>query len=249
MSEIVKHSLIQTLSPTETESLKAHYFPKIKEVKRVDLVDPIGMAITKAYVVRGQKMDDLFESMVDEITHELKSNYTWLTVEEFCLAIDLGSKGKLESEFVHISVHNILKWVWLYNEKIRRPALSAQRKHEEEQAEKLEESQRKEKISIFESVIIGKYNGSPESLASDNYGTMASYYRHLDSKKLIALSNEQKKILFDEAKKIKEEDNKNLEEFKPITIEYTVEDIARAKALVLQFEIWKFEDFDLKKAL
>lgn len=196
MSDLVKFVPAPNLLPIEKDSLAAYQHPKIKEVSKSDMAKPIGIALTKAYFNMGSSAKDDFELLLDEVLHELKKNFTTFSVEDICLAIDLGSKGKLGDEFVHVHVKAVLKWIWLYNDKYRREAIHKQRKHEEEQ-EKLKEIANKEKEEKdFEANIQKLYNAFPKGFKTRNKGSLAACYRHMDNKGLCNLSNKSKNEIY-----------------------------------------------------
>lgn len=248
MSSLVKipEKFAANLLPLEKNALTAYYQLKIKEVTKLSMVQPLSEAITKAFIVMGSTPKDDFQLIVEEVLNELKTSFSTFTIQEVCIAIDLGSKGKLGDEFVHVHIKAILKWIWLYNEKIRREAIHKQKEYEEKTEKQLQEFEHKEKIRMFEATIIGRYNGFPESLINDNYGEMAAYYRHLTKRVQVNVPLEKKNELFAAAEKIKEEDRLLAEQnFRSIKIEYTSKQIAEANALKYLFASWQFEKYDL----
>ncbi len=267
------------LTVVEKQSLMAFEMPKIKDLAKTDMVDMISDAISRAYININQSADkdnpknDLLikRQMASSLINDLKDSFGTFSVEEVCLAIDMGSKGKLNNltEIIQpvMSLTNILAWIWLYRDKIRREAQHKQKEYEEKEAKKQEQIDHLAKMLDFETVIIGRYNGFPDSLLNDNYGVKASYYRHLDKLKLFDLPIEKKKELFDKAVKIKEANESEMKaeyealfqmgkqereergKTRILRIEFTEKEIAESLALDYLFDFWQFEGYNLKEAL
>lgn len=203
MSNIVKFVPAPSLLPLEKDALIAHQNPRIKEVGKVDMAKPIGIALTKAITVMGSQVKEDFELMLDEVLHDLKRNCTTFTVEEVCLAIDLGSKGYLGDEFVHVHTRAVIKWLWLFNDKYKREAIHKQHKHEEH-LQKLAEIANKEKAEKeFEADIQKLYNAFPKGFKTRNKGSLAACYRHMDNKGLCNLTNKEKNEIYEGILKIR----------------------------------------------
>ncbi len=204
MSNITKiYPVCETLSPIESQAVLANRQPKIKEIASVNLVDPIEKALSKAIVVMGSTAKIDFKAMHTEIISELKNNFTVFSVEEVCIAIDMGSKGKLGDDFVHVHTRAVLKWIWLYADLVRREALHKQSKSEEKIEKEITQKQRLEKIESFNNEILQVYNSYCENFEMPELSTglKATYCRHLYSKNIVELSAEQEAEIFAKAKK------------------------------------------------
>lgn len=234
-----------SLSTLENEALLASYNPRIKELKKVDFVKTISQAITKAYMVMGSSPKDDYEMIVEEIVNDLKANYTVFTIQEICLAIDLGSKGKLGDEFVHVCVKGVLKWIWLYADKFRREAIHKQKLFDEKLAKETEEADRLANIRSFEETILAKYEAFPESFKKESKGTIAAMYRHLDKKGIIKMSDKEKKEIFAGVLRIKDRTKFS----KASILEITAKELSEYRALRRLFRAWKSFGLDLKSEL
>jgi len=242
---VVPIKINPALSSIENEALLAYYNPKIKELKKVDFVKSISQSITKAYMVMGSSPKDDFEMIVGEIVNDLKANYTVFTVQEICLAIDLGSKGKLGDEFVHVCVKGVLKWIWIYNDKHRRESIHKQRRFEEAQAKITAEADRLAEIQKFEELILKYYDEFPSSFKNESKGRIAAMYRHLDKKGLIKMSDKEKKEIFAGVLSIKDRTKWS----KKGLLEITAKELSEYRALRRTFKAWKEFGLDLKSEL
>lgn len=232
MSNLVKFVPSPSLLPLEKDALIAHQNPRIKEVGKSDMAKPIGIALTKAITVMGSQVKEDFELMLDEVLHDLKRNCTTFTVEEVCLAIDLGSKGYLGDEFVHVHTRAVIKWLWLFNDKYKREAIHKQHKHEEH-LQKLAEIANKEKAEKeFEADIQKLYNAFPKGFKTRNKGSLAACYRHMDKRGLVSLSVEEKKQIFNRILKIKDRVRWMQKGF----MEITAKELSEYRALYLVFK-------------
>lgn len=243
------------LTHAEIMALEANYCEKIKLVKKSDMVEPLTAAITKAnqMIMHTSKGNDI-SVMVDLLIQELKTSFTTYTVEEVCQAIHSGSKKEL-NEFVHISVTEILKWVQLWNDKVRKEAIHKQNKFLEEKQKEIDEQVRKEKIIKFKRSILEYYNhffSSGEFLPLD--GEDAAIFRYLQDQGIINMPNKQKNEIWAEAQKLASEKP----ELKDYSLKnkiqqqlYTagVKEIAEGMALRIVFQEWKDFEFDLEGKL
>lgn len=232
MSNLVKFVPAPSLLPLEKDALIAHQNPRIKEVGKADMAAPIGVALTKAIMVMGSRVKVDFEIMLDEVLHDLKRNCTTFTVEEVCLAIDLGSKGYLGDEFVHVHTRAVIKWLWLFNDKYKREAIHKQHKHEEQLAKQAELANKEKEEKEFEANIQKLYNAFPKGFKTRNKGSLAACYRHMDKKGLVNLTVKQKKDIYDRILKIKD-----YVHWKPKgLLEITAKELSEYRALYLVFK-------------
>ncbi len=211
MNLIGNSNLCPALSPDERNVIKFHEGVKIKDLAKVVMADPLTDAVSKAYLNIGQSSESkTLTVLVATLACELKDCFTTYSIEEICHAIDLGSKGKLNElkDLIQpvISVMNILKWVHLYDDKIRKEAIHKQNKHLEKLAKELTEKEKQEKIEAFKEEICLVYESYcdafgelPEGLSM---GLKASYCRYLYEKNIIELTAEQEREIFDKAKSL-----------------------------------------------
>lgn len=148
MLQIGKSNISTTLTQEHKEALDAYFCAKLREVNKADIITPIKSAVQRAYIVLGQGKNMAageLTLMLDELIKELKTGCFTFTIEEVCLAIDAGVKGKLnelkEIPQPIISVTNIIGWIWIWNEKVRVHAIDQQKRWEEKNNE--EEIKRK----------------------------------------------------------------------------------------------------------
>lgn len=221
----------------------------IKDLKQDQLRIPLVEAIAQALFIK-QNNDvgpDAQKEMADYVAKVLKESFTTYRIAEVCQAIELGARGELYSEqdMNVVSPENIFKWIHRYNEKIRREAIEKQKRHEEKLSKELEEMQRQEKLKTFEDIIIGKYQGFPETFKNESKGALAAMYRHLDKKGLILLSVEVKKNIFNQVLKIKDR-TKWMR--KPL-LELTAKELSEYRALKIVFKDWKEMQINLREEL
>jgi hypothetical protein len=235
------------LTPAEKEALMANFQPKIKTLEQKDLIGPVESAIMKAYVVMGQNAPDTYPIVVKEVIKELKEGFSWLTVDQVCLAIDAGSKGKLD-DVVFISVHNICVWIHKWNQKYRTEAIQKQKQFEEQQDKQFDLDRHKLELIKFEAAILFYYNNQSTSIFKDNYGVLSAYYRHLDKKGLILMKNSRKIEIFEEVQKnfkIAEVEQKQIDE--PIDEKKTAQAIALKEIFADWFDFGYDLEYELKR--
>jgi len=235
------------LTPAEKEALISNFQPKIKTLEQKDLITPVESAIMKAYVVMGQNAPDTYPIVVKEVIKELKDGFSWLTVDQVCLAIDAGSKGKLD-DVVFISVHNICVWIHKWNQKYRTEAIAKQKQFEEQQEKQFDLDKHRLEIIKFEAAILFYYNNQSTSIFKDNYGVLSAYYRHLDKKGLILMKNSRKLEILEEVQnnfKKAEVEQKQFEE--PIDEKKTAQAIALKEIFTDWFEFGYDLEYELKR--
>lgn len=210
MNLLGNSNICPTLSPDERNVVKFHEGVKIKDLTKVIMADPLTDAVSKAYLNIGQSSESkTLTVLVATLAGELKDCFTTYSIEEICHAIDLGSKGRLNElkDLIQpvISVMNILKWVHLYDDKIRKEAIHKQNKHQEKINKELSEKEKQEKVKAFESEICSVYDsycdtfGELQELAM---GLKSSYCRYLYEKNIVELTVEQEQEIFSKAKKL-----------------------------------------------
>lgn len=202
--ELIKHN---PYTPTQTIALDAMNGKKIKELKKSEFSKIIKEAILQGYVIIGQSKDhNVITITTDCLMEELKTNLPSYTPEEIRLAIDYGCKGKLceltELPQPIVTLTNILKFIRLYNEKIRKEAIHKRNELQAKEEKQISESERLAKIKAFEEEIANALLFTPEQIYSLPTGLKAAYYRHLDSKGNASISLDVKNKIFKECEKL-----------------------------------------------
>lgn len=236
---LIPERLSTSLNREEMAILTAYYYPRIKEQSHIEIIDPISQAITKAYLIMGSSPKDDYELILDEVVRELKANFSVFTVEEVGYAWDLGSKGKLGDDFVHVCVKGLLSWIWKYNEKFRRPAISKQNSFEDAERQK----EKEEKLRIeFREGILKLYNGFPKSLRNIDRNGPAYIFGYLDkTMNLVQMDGPKRREIFGLVNQIYARFGN-----KPKNgIELSPENLAKFIALKAVFKEWKDYQFDL----
>lgn len=208
MIQIGNPNISTSLSPTHKTAIEAYFCPKIHALKKTDMVSDLKNALQRAYVILGtgknlDERDTLL--MLDELIKELKEGASTFTVQEVCLAIESGVKGKLNdlSQITQpvISVTNIIKWIWLWNDKVRREAIHEQRKFEDQNRQDEEEAKRIKGNAILDAEIeicYENWKSNNETLDHVPEPLRACYFRRLrerDGKLLEKEIMEQIKII------------------------------------------------------
>lgn len=205
MKQLGDNNYSPTLSPVQINALEASQNTKIKAITKLNILTALKKAIQSAYLSLSQKPNDVktLVPMINELIEELKQYYVTYTIEEICMAIDFGVKGKLNDitkiPQPIISTTNILKWIDLYNEIHRKNALHEQNQYEIKQAKILSEEQLAIGNRITEDSINNTYI---YFLKHDQFpidgimstGLKAAWYRYLDKKQMVKiyLSSEEK---------------------------------------------------------
>jgi hypothetical protein len=194
-------------TPTQNIVLEAMKGKKIKERKTSEYIKDLKECIIQALIILGQKQDsEQIKVLTDCLAYELKQSQSFFTVEEIKMAIDFGAKGKLcelkDLQMPVISLHNILKFIKLYNEKVRREAIAERDKQEAEKDKQISEAERLQKIQAFEEEIERAIQMTPDQLKELPTGLKASYFRHLEKSGKIVLSIEEKKKIYAECEKL-----------------------------------------------
>lgn len=205
-------------TPSQQIAIKAMEGKKINELKKSEYIDSIKEAVINGLICIGQKQDSTqIKTLTDCLVHELHSTKSAFTVEEIRIAIDYGAKGKLcELNSLPqpiISLHNILKFIKLYNENIRREAIHAMNEEADKKEKEITEAERKIKIEAFEAEIEKALMLSLKEKESLPIGLKAAYYRHLDKQGKVNLSNEEKNIIWKRAGDLMPEIEKNRNPF------------------------------------
>ncbi len=110
MSNIQLISQVPGLTPEEQVALRSSNETRIIAIKEFDMKHSVKKMITDALFNNGQNAlgEGDLALMTGKMIHELKRNYSKLTISEVSQAIDMGSKGRF-GDFTHISVRQILK--------------------------------------------------------------------------------------------------------------------------------------------
>lgn len=260
MSNIIKIEKIPALKPAETIALEAHFKPKVKELKKSDMIRPLVASIAKARQIKGHSAsikDD--ELCADIVITELKSTFTTYSIEEICIAIDLGAKGLLDVEnTIHVSAENIFKWIFAYNQKIRQEAIAKMKAFNESEEKRISEEEKIKKHNNFLKEIELSYSVfcDTDELSSIE-GLKAAYYRELKKQNKIDLSNEVRNGIYYEMKSYyervisKQESNKTFQDklnerlYGKHDYEKEIIEKCEAKGLEVQFNEWRAKKYKL----
>lgn len=203
MSNLIKISDIPWLTPSESVALEAYARPKIKEVAKGSMVDQIVGSVALARQIKGQSADEKDDRALSKIViDELKVSFTTFTVEEVCLAINMGAKGFLNTpETVHVSAENVFKWIWKYRDQVRSEAISKQRKFEQELEKQQQEEKRKKGIEELNKIISDQYAAFEieVDVPIGEEFVYASRYRWIVSQLGEQLTVEERRVIWEEA--------------------------------------------------
>ena len=201
--ELIKHN---PYTPTQSIALDAMNGKKIKELKKSEFSKTIKDAIIQGLIIIGQKQTvDVTTITTDCLMEELKTSLPNYTPDEIRLAIDYGCKGKLceltDLPQPIVTLTNILKFIRLYNEKIRKEAIHKRNELEAKEEKQINEAERDAKIKAFEQEIAKALLMTPEQIDSLPTGLKAAYYRHLESRGDSKISEAQKWAIWRECEK------------------------------------------------
>jgi hypothetical protein len=188
-------------------ALQAYNSPRIATIKKEGAEKRLKASIERCFVLMGHKFEvSQLIIFIDCLWDELKKNQSFYTLEEIDLALEMGAKGKLvdltKIPQPVVSLSNFLLFIRLYNEKIRREMLNKEKIEKEKQEKFISDKEREEKIKLFENEIANVYQYFIDNLELPelSIGLRATYYRALDANKLVELSVELKKELYERAK-------------------------------------------------
>ena len=147
---------------------------------------------------------------------ELKIGCFTFTIEEVCLAIDAGVKGKLnklnEIPQPIVSVTNIIGWVWIWNEKVRIHAIDQQKRWEEKNNQEEVERKRVDGNIRLDAEINNAWENwkvNPGTIEQIPKQLRACYYRRIREKKEWSLLD---RSLLDQIKAVSEAQHDTFEE-------------------------------------
>jgi hypothetical protein len=148
----ISQTSLKSLSPDELAAIEADNGKKIKDYSEDELGKRLVEIVSQAYILRGHKIEhETLSITVVEFALELMKCFTTFTLETVLQAVRAGSLGKLEDESVHVSTHNLCRWVNLYNDKIRREAIH-KAKQQEKEIEVSEEKKQEQLKKLDESI-------------------------------------------------------------------------------------------------
>lgn len=255
-----------------TLALEAYYQPKIRDIEASMMDAPIVGAITKAIqTIGGNGTADDIDFMATEFIVELRRSFIKLSIQEVCLAIDLGSKGLLKArEIVHVTLKTLLMWVAAFEESIRMEAMQ-QKKLQEQELERAWERKKEERdILYFEECIIEEYENFCTGIDAEIDIIAAAMYRHVSKKIEVPLSTAEKWAIYQQCEQeyirmireskqdtaestFQKKSREKAERLNEFTIQQnkisSVKIMAEAKALKEIFKRWEHEGYDLRSAL
>lgn len=202
---------ISILQPSEIKAIEAYSCKQIRDYSLQQLNKPIHNLIVDCHVFLGRSdynKEDA-ELLKNLFAVELKENFKTFTVEEIIRAVRLGVKGELfDLSTLNVSpicINSFIKYIRVYNEKIRRPAIAEFYALEEKEKKKAEEKEKEQKTIEFEAKIENALKLGPEEREKINIGVRAAMYRHLQKKGKVNLSLEEKNVIFEKAKTMADE--------------------------------------------
>lgn len=196
-------------TPEQWTCLEAHQGKRAKEINKSDLAGPIRDTIVNVLLMVGQGKSITgaeITAITDKMIYELKTNFQGLTINEFRLAVDFGITGRLcdTSKMTQplISAVNLIRFLTLYKNEKRAEMVAKLRKIEEDKEKEINEAERLRKISLFEAEIEKALQLPQEEKKALPMGLKAAYYRQLDKMGRVNLSVEEKKAIYESAKKM-----------------------------------------------
>lgn len=208
MSSLVKFVPLH-LTPTDAVALQASKGKKIAMIAKSSAEKLLKSSIEMAFVIMGHKFEaSQLIIFTDCLWDELKKSQSYFSLEEIDLALDFGAKGKLcdlsKIPQPVISLSNFLYFIRLYNEKIRREALSKDEEEKAKQEKFLDEKTQAERLKDFEHSIVTAYESFKDTYHMPELpmGVKASYCRYLYGKNFVELTASQESEIFNRAKKM-----------------------------------------------
>jgi hypothetical protein len=198
--ELITQNL-NTLSSIEKQAIQATYHKRVCEMTKMDLIKPLTTAMTKAYVITGQKIPPEMGLMADEFLAAVKTHHKTMTPQEIELAVCEGAAGNLNDQF-QVSVRNLLGWITIYKHTIKTNAILKMRKEQEEKDEKTEKEADREKLVRFEQLISELYRSFPKEFKKHEIGELAAMFRHCENKNVVKMTNEEKYRIYDQVLKM-----------------------------------------------
>ena len=174
------------LSPSHKMALEASSGKKIKEITKEDLLEPITLLLGTCYELLGNSAPKGMTATAKLLRDELKTYFFTYSFEEVKTAIMMGVTFKLcekdQMEFPVISVANFCKFVHMYNDKIRKEAIHAQRKLDDIMTKEMEERKRIEGNQRLDNEILdclSAYCENPSNLDQVSEHLRACYFRRI----------------------------------------------------------------------
>jgi len=191
MSNIQLISQVPGLTPEEQVALKAADEKRIISIQEFEMKGSVKKMITDALFNNGQNAlgDSDLALMTGKIIHELKRNYSKLTISEVSQAMELGSKGKL-GDFTHLSVRQIIKWLDEYIIKIRREANHKLKDFQEKKEVEVNLEKEAKRIKEFEERIVQTYEDFSIGDDIGHVGLASVIYQALEKRGKVDLDPE-----------------------------------------------------------
>lgn len=173
------------LIPVHKTALEASLQPKINEITKESMNDPLVTLLGEACEIVGHKANGL-TATAKLLRDELKNYFSTYSIEEVQTAVRMGVTGKLievtDLPVPIVSITNICKFINLYNEKIRKEALHQQKQWEEKNDEEKVKQKRDMGNNWLDTEIMNaweNFNENPETLEQIPQELRATYYRRI----------------------------------------------------------------------
>jgi hypothetical protein len=249
MKQIGEIDYALSLTPAEKAVVTGLSKPMIKDLKANEVEVCVVQAMATVLAIKGLK--DVSETeqdfIIDYVSKTLKESFSTYRAAEIQQACELWAKGELfsDKDLNQLSAENIFKAIHRFNEKIRREAIHKQTQHEEKMAKEADLKAVEEKKREFEANILELYKSFPIGFKTQNKGVIAAMYRHLDSKKLIMLSNSRKYEILQWVRRVRE----RVKWVSRPLIVLDEKELSQYRALYEVFTDWKEFDYDLESEL
>lgn len=263
MKAIGENKIAPDLFPAQLEAVHAAGGVIVSSMNEKSVYEALNGFISLAYVTVGQSPDkDRDKLTAQELAHDIKTKWKYLTIEEVGLAIKMGCKGEF-GEVKHVpivTILNITSWINSYIRMVRNEAFAKQRKYEMQLVEQDQQKRKEQGDILLKQSIIECYNQFCQgktilealSYSPDPVHLASIHFVHLGRSGLIDIDKEEWKMIYDiashqiEARRPnKKEDRKGWELFQNSESSQKLS-LARFMALEDVFRKWKENSFTLK---
>lgn len=261
MSGLIKiePNALQGLTQIQQEAVHAYLQPRIRHILEEDMVDPISVALALARLNKGQEgneVDD--EKNAEAIIITLKKSFTTYSLQDVIAAIDMGSKGLLNTPKTYkVSVENVFAWISAYNDIVRQEAYTFCQKYREAQEKKEAEEAAIANRIAFDKEIADLYRDFDfmEDLPAEKIIPYAIKYRRIINKMYPVKENQPLSVpkriaIYRLARFVIKRLSLTEEEGIPEEISLaSLKNVAEAIALKKLFELWRFNRKELTDTL
>lgn len=195
------NKLSPTLTNSEIEIVLASKLGQIQFFKDIEIAKKVSEVVSIALVsLNGFKMEAKERVLIEEqIIFLLKSDFKYLTLEEFKKAVFMGTMGNFKNkpeDIVFLSVSNISQWLTKYKSQIKPDAMKKQIQFEEKSIEVDIEEKRKESEIINKANLIMEFNNFINNIPV--YDPVNILYDFMDKRGMVNIENDRKIEIFNE---------------------------------------------------